>query len=534
MLDANLKTQLKTYMERITQPIEIVAFLDDGAKSQELRGLLKDIEESSAQIAYVESRGAEAGDARIPSFELRRVNSDVAVAFAGIPMGHEFTSLVLALLQVGGYPAKIEADVVEQIRNLEGNYVFETYMSLSCQNCPDVIQALNAMSVINPRIRHVAIDGALFQDEVEARKIMAVPTVYLNGEVFGQGRMGVEEILQKLDTGASARAAGKLNAKETFDMLIVGGGPAAAAAAIYAARKGISTGVLSERFGGQVNDTLAIENFVSVTETEGPKFVSALEQHVRAYDVDIMNTQRAAKLVPGKLIEVLTESGATLRARSVILATGARWRNVDVPGEQQYRNKGVAYCPHCDGPLFKGKRVAVIGGGNSGVEAAIDLAGIVSHVTLLEFGNELRADEVLQRKLRSLSNVSVHTQAQTTEIIGDGQKVTGLTYLERDTGERRHVELEGVFVQIGLVPNTEWLKGTVALSKHGEIEVDAKGQTSIPGVFAAGDVTTVPFKQIVIAVGDGAKASLGAFEHLIRSSADGEEDAKASATATVA
>ena len=529
MLDANLKTQLKSYMERITQPIEIVAFLDDGAKSQELRGLLKDIEASSAQIAYVEHRGAETGSARVPSFELRRVGSEVGVTFAGIPMGHEFTSLVLALLQVGGYPAKIEADVADQIRHLEGDYVFETYMSLSCQNCPDVVQALNAMSVINPRIRHVAIDGALFQDEVEARKIMAVPTVYLNGEVFGQGRMGVEEILQKLDTGASARAAEKLSAKETFDVLIVGGGPAGAAAAIYAARKGIRTGVLSERFGGQVNDTLAIENFISVKETEGPKFVSALEEHVRAYDVDIMNTQRAAKLVPGKIVEVQTESGATLRARSVILATGARWRNVNVPGEQEYRNKGVAYCPHCDGPLFKGKRVAVIGGGNSGVEAAIDLAGVVSHVTLLEFADQLRADEVLQRKLRSLPNVTVHTHAQTTEIIGDGQKVTGMTYLERDTGERREVQLEGVFVQIGLVPNSEWLKGTVALSKHGEIEIDAKGQTSVPGVFAAGDVTTVPFKQIVIAVGEGAKASLGAFEYLIRSSAEGEEDAKAAA-----
>ncbi len=527
MLDANLKTQLKSYLEKITQPIEIVAYLDGGEKSQELQGLLQDVASLSASISYAERRGAEAGDARTPSFDLKRVNSDVKVTFAGIPMGHEFTSLVLALLQVGGHPVKLENDVIEQVRGLDGIFSFEVYMSLSCQNCPEVVQSINAMAALNPNVKIVTIDGALFQDEVETRQIMAVPTIYLNGEVFGQGRMGVEEILAKLDTGASTRAAEKLNAKDVFDMLIVGGGPAGAAASIYAARKGIRTGVLAERFGGQVLDTMAIENFVSVKETDGPKFAAALEQHVRAYDVDIMNLQRAKTLVPGNgAIEIHTESGAVLRAKSVILATGARWRNVNVPGEQEYRNKGVAYCPHCDGPLFKGKRVAVIGGGNSGVEAAIDLAGIVSHVTLLEFGAQLRADEVLQRKLRSLPNVTVHVNAQTTEIVGDAQKVTGLAFVERTTNEKHHLELEGVFVQIGLVPNTEWLKGTVALSKHGEIEVDAKGQTSLPGVFAAGDVTTVPFKQIVIAVGDGAKASLGAFEYLIRSSADEEEDAK--------
>ncbi|WP_233866408.1 alkyl hydroperoxide reductase subunit F [Paraburkholderia adhaesiva] len=530
MLDDNLKTQLKNYLEKITQSIEIVAYLDDGEKSQELRSLLQDIAPLSDRISYEERRGAAAGDARVPSFELKRANSDVKVTFAGIPMGHEFTSLVLALLQVGGHPVKLENEVIEQVRGLDGEFSFEVYMSLSCQNCPEVVQSINAMATLNPNVKIVTIDGALFQDEVEKRQIMAVPTIYLNGEVFGQGRMGVEEILAKIDTGASARAAGKLNEKEIFDMLIVGGGPAGAAAAIYAARKGIRTGVLAERFGGQVLDTMAIENFVSVQETEGPKFAAALEQHVRAYDVDIMNLQRAVALVPGdKAIEIRTASGATLRAKSVVLATGARWRNVDVPGEQEYRNKGVAYCPHCDGPLFKGKRVAVIGGGNSGVEAAIDLAGIVSHVTLLEFGAQLRADEVLQRKLRSLPNVTIHVNAQTTEISGDGQKVNGLAYLDRTSGEKHHVELEGVFVQIGLVPNTEWLKGTVALSKHGEIEIDAKGQTSVPGVFAAGDVTTVPFKQIVIAVGEGAKASLGAFEYLIRSSAEQDEDAKAAA-----
>jgi alkyl hydroperoxide reductase subunit F len=518
MLDADLKAQLKAYLERLSAPVELVASLDDSPASAEMRELLVDVAEQSPLVTLMQAQGDDAE--RKPSFLIRRTGTGIGVRFAAVPMGHEFTSLVLALLQVGGYPPKIDADVVEQIRALEGDFRFETYMSLSCQNCPDVVQALNAMSVINPRIRHVAIDGALFQQEVEQRKIMAVPTVYLNGEVFGQGRMGVEEILAKVDTGAAARDAARLAQKAPYDVLIVGGGPAGAAAGVYAARKGIRTGIVAERFGGQVLDTLGIENFISVTETEGPKFAAALEQHVRAYDVDIMNAQRAVKLEParseGGLHAVTLANGAVLQGRTVILSTGARWRNVNVPGEQEYRNHGVAYCPHCDGPLFKGKRVAVIGGGNSGVEAAIDLAGIVNHVTLIEFADQLKADAVLVNKLRSLPNVTIHTNAQTTEITGDGEKVNGLTYTDRATGMSHHVALEGVFVQIGLVPNTEWLKGTLELSRFGEIVVDARGETSVPGVFAAGDSTTVPYKQIIIATGDGAKAALSAFDHLIR------------------
>ncbi|MGE8069244.1 alkyl hydroperoxide reductase subunit F [Pseudomonas sp. NPDC089569] len=518
MLDANLKAQLKSYLERVTQPIEIVASLDDGAKSSEMLELLKDVASLSSQITLLDN----GDDARKPSFSINRPGADISLRFAGIPMGHEFTSLVLALLQVGGHPSKASVEVIEQIRSLKGEFNFETYFSLSCQNCPDVVQALNLMAVLNPNIRHVAIDGALFQAEVDERQIMAVPSIYLNGVNFGQGRMGLEEILAKIDTSGIERQAEKLSAKEAFDVLVVGGGPAGASAAIYAARKGIRTGVAAERFGGQVLDTMAIENFISVQETEGPKLAVALEEHVKQYDVDIMNLQRADKLVPAKeggLHEVHFASGARLKARTVILATGARWREMNVPGEQQYRNKGVAYCPHCDGPLFKGKRVAVIGGGNSGVEAAIDLAGIVAHVTLLEFDVQLRADAVLQRKLHSLPNVTVITQAQTTEVTGDGQKVNGLRYKDRQTDELRSVELEGIFVQIGLLPNTDWLKGTIELSPRGEIIVDARGETSAPGIFAAGDVTTVPYKQIVIAVGEGAKASLGAFDHLIRTSA---------------
>jgi len=515
MLDANLKAQLAAYMQRISQPVEIAASLDEAPASAKMRELLVDIAESSPLVKVTESRG---GPHRTPSFSVNRPGGVNGPRFAGLPMGHEFTSLVLALLQVGGYPPKVDDAVLQQIRELEGDFEFEAYISLTCHNCPDVVQALNLMAIQNPRIKATMIDGALFQDEIREREIMAVPTVFLNGTRFGQGRMSLEEILAKIDTGAVKRGAEKLAAKDPFDVLIVGGGPAGAAAAVYAARKGIRTGIASERFGGQVLDTLGIENFVSVKETEGPKFALALEEHVRHYDVDIMNLQRARRLVPrAGLVEVELESGASLKARSVILATGSHWRNVNVPGEQEYRNKGVAYCPHCDGPLFKGKRVAVIGGGNSGVEAAIDLAGVVAHVTLIEFDTKLRADAVLQRKLGSLPNVTTLLNAQTTEITGDGQRVDGLVYKDRSSGETTRVELEGVFVQIGLVPNTEWLKGTVELSRHGEIIVDAKGQTSVPGVFAAGDATTVPFKQIIIAAGDGARAALGAFDHLMRS-----------------
>jgi alkyl hydroperoxide reductase subunit F len=529
MLDAGTKAQLKSYLDRITQPIEITASLDDTKASADLRALLKDVMDSSLLVKVNESLD---DPHRKPSFAINRPGENHGPRFAGLPMGHEFTSLVLALLQVGGYPPKVENAVLEQIRALDGDFEFEIYISLTCHNCPDVVQALNLMAIQNPRIKTTMIDGALFQDEVKERQIMAVPTVFLNGTEFGQGRISLEEILAKIDTSGVEREAKKIAEKAPFDVLIVGGGPAGAAAAVYAARKGIRTGIASERFGGQTLDTMGIENFISIKETEGPKFAMALEEHVRNYDVDIMNLQRAAALVPGKdYIEVRLESGASLKSRSVILSTGARWRNINVPGEHEYKNKGVAYCPHCDGPLFKGKRVAVIGGGNSGVEAAIDLAGIVGHVTLVEFDTQLRADAVLQRKLRSLSNVTVKVNAQTTEITGDKQKVNGLTYKDRASGETAHVPLEGVFVQIGLVPNTDWLKGTIELSKHGEIVVDAKGQTSLPGVFAAGDATTVPYKQIIIAAGDGAKAALSAFDHLIRTSAPAEEAAVAEATA---
>ena len=519
MLDSNIQAQLKAYLERLQHPIELIASLDDRPASAEMRELITEIAALNDKV----TARFDGNDARRPSFQITRQGADMGVRFAAIPMGHEFTSLVLALLQAGGHPPKVEADVIEQIKALEGDFVFETYMSLTCHNCPDVVQALNLMAVLNPRVRHVAVDGGLFQDEVEARQIMAVPSVFLNGQPFGNGRMEIAEILKKVDTGSAARDAAKLSKKETFDVLIVGGGPAGAAAAVYAARKGIKTGIVAERFGGQTLDTLGIENYISVLETQGPKFAAALEAHAKAYDVDIMNGQRVAQLEPaaqpGGTISVTLDNGAVLKGRSVILSTGARWKNVNVPGEAEYRNKGVAYCPHCDGPLFKGKKVAVIGGGNSGVEAAIDLAGVVEHVTVVEFADQLKADAVLVNKLKSLPNVEIYTNAQTTEITGDGQKVDGLVFKNRSDGSEHRLPLAGVFVQIGLVPNTEFLKGVVELSRYGEIIVDAKGATNVPGVYAAGDATTVPFKQIIIAAGEGAKAALSAFDHLIRTPA---------------
>ena len=517
MLDDTLKAQLQQYLALLRQPICLIASLDDSETGIDMKSLLETIVSLSDKVTLDTS----GNDSRKPSFVVARDGETQGVRFAGLPLGHEFTSLVLALLWTGGHPPKVEQDVIDSIRALDGDFSFEVYMSLSCHNCPDVVQALSLMAVMNPKVKTVVIEGGAFQKEVEERQIMAVPMVFLNGKVFGSGRMSVEEIVAKLDTGTAEREAAKLNAKEAYDVLIVGGGPAGAAAAVYAARKGIRVGVAAERFGGQTNDTMAIENYISVLETDGPKFAAALEAQVRQYGVDIMNLQSADKIVPasasGGLVQVHMENGGTLQAKTVILSTGARWRNVNVPGEQEYKNKGVAYCPHCDGPLFKGKRTAVIGGGNSGIEAAIDLAGLVEHVTVIEFAEQLKADAVLVKKLHSLPNVTVHTNAQTTEITGDGSKVNGLRYKDRATGADHHVELAGVFVQIGLVPNTEFLKGTVELSKFGEIVVDAKGHTNLPGVFAAGDCTTVPFKQIVIAAGEGSKAALSAFDHLIRS-----------------
>ena len=517
MLDTNLKQQLETYLQNLTSAVELSIFLGDDLKSKELKSLVSDIAEMSTLVSVVE---ADATNERVPSMLVKSVKTGGEMRFAGVPMGHEFTSLVLALLHSGGHPIKLEKEVIEQVAALEGEYSFETYISLSCQNCPDVVQALNMMAAINPQIKHVMVDGALFQEEVYQRDILSVPAVYLNGQAFGQGRMTISEILNKVDSNAGARQAAVINSKETFDLLVIGGGPAGAASAIYSARKGIRTGIVADRFGGQVQDTMAIENFISVSATQGPKLVASLEAHVKDYDVDIMNDQRVKKIIEseeeGGLITIELENGASLQTRSTVIATGARWREMNVPGEQEYRGKGVAYCPHCDGPLFKGKSVAVIGGGNSGIEAAIDLAGIVEHVTVLEFDSVLRADAVLQNKARSLANIDIIANAQTTEVLGNGKHVTGLTYLNRATNKQEEIALAGIFVQIGLLPNSQFLQGSVELTERGEVITNQKGETNMAGVYAAGDVTNSPFKQIIIAMGSGATAALGAFDYLIR------------------
>lgn len=519
MLDDTLKGQLTAYLDYVVNPVEIIATLDTSEAAQEMLALLQEVAALSSKITLRTD-----GDyARKPSFEITNPGIHSGLRFAGNPLGHEFSSLVLALLQVGGHPSKEAQDLQDQIKQLQGTMHFETFYSITCHNCPEVIQSLNLMTILNPNITHTAIDGALFQQEVEDRQIMGVPTVLLNGQPFGQGRMQLGEIIAKLDTNVAAETAKKLSAKEPFDVLIVGGGPAGSAAAIYAARKGIRTGIIAERFGGQVLDTLDIENYISVLKTDGLRFAQDLEKHVSHYNVDIMNLQKVQKLVPasatGGLIEVHTESGAVLKSRTVILSTGARWRSMNVPGEEEYRTKGVTYCPHCDGPLFKNKKVAVIGGGNSGVEAAIDLAGVVNHVTLLEFSDHMRADEVLQQKLHSLPNVDVILNAQTTEVVGANGKVNGLNYLDRLNNTNQHLDLEGIFVQIGLLPNTGFLQGIVKLTEPmREIEIDAYGKTNVPGIFAAGDCTNVPYKQIIIAAGEGAKAALSAFDYLIRTS----------------
>lgn len=517
MLDQTLKTQLKSYLNNLKHDIVLTLTLDQQQASKELKSLAYEIRELSPKVSVVEQQNP-SDTARTPLMSIASLMDKKAarVSFAGVPLGHEFTSLVLALLHAGGHPMKLDDELIEQIKNLDAPLEFKTYISLSCQNCPDVVQALNMMALLNPNIKHTMIDGSLFQSEVEALGIKSVPSVFLNGQSFSQGRITLKDVLNKVDSGALAREAKKLSDKDPFDMLIVGGGPAGASAAVYSARKGLNTGVIADRFGGQVADTVGIENFISVSYTEGPKLVASLEQHVKDYDVDIMSGQTVKSISKKDHFEIETESGAILKSKSIVVATGARWRKMNVPGEQQYSGKGVAYCPHCDGPLFKGKRVAVIGGGNSGIEAAIDLANIVEHVTVLEFSDVLRADEVLQEKARSMSNIDIIMQAQTTEVSGNGDEVTGLQYTDRSTGDSKAIELAGIFVQIGLVPNSEFLRDTIELTERGEVIVDARGETSLSGLYAAGDVTTVPFKQIIIAMGEGSKAALGAFDYLMR------------------
>ncbi|MDQ7193295.1 alkyl hydroperoxide reductase subunit F [Staphylococcus felis] len=506
MLDQELKKQLSQFLDLMEGDVVFKVSAGSDDHSQKLNDLVNEVAEMSPRITVEKAELK-----RTPSFSVNRPGEDTGITFAGVPLGHEFNSFVLALLQVSGRAPKEEQSVIDQIKSINEPLNFETFVSLTCQKCPDVVQAINLMSVINPNITHTMIDGAVFKEESE--DIMAVPSIFLNGEQFGSGRMTVTDILSELGQGPDAS---EFEGKETYDVLVIGGGPASASSAIYAARKGLRTGIVADRIGGQVNDTADIENYIGVTKTNGPALSSNLEQHINDYNVDVMKGVRAEALrKTDEGTEIVLNNGATLQTKSLIIATGARWRQLGVPGEQEFANKGVAYCPHCDGPLFEGKDVAVVGGGNSGVEAAIDLAGICKHVTLLEFGSEMKADQVLQDRLQSLPNTTVITNAATSEITGD-DRVNGISYTDRTTDEVKHINLDGVFVQIGLSPNTEWLGDTVQRNKMGEIEIDRLGHTNVPGVFAAGDCSDQRYKQIIISMGSGATAALSAFDYLIR------------------
>lgn len=518
MLDANIKSQLQSYFTKLRHPIVLKAALNDSQDAAKIEQLLQEVASLSDLITYEVDNDT---SVRRPSFSIAPRNGHAGIRFASLPMGHEFTSFILALLQSGGHPAKISAEEKMQIQNLTGKLSFEVFISLSCHNCPEVVQALNTMAVLNDNIEISIIDGALFREEATARNVMAVPTVFLNGNTFLSGRRQLSEILGKLDDSVAQKAQDSLSAKPPFEVLVVGSGPAGCTAAIYSARKGLRTGIIADRLGGQVNETAAIENFTSVQKTDGTALASSFTDHLKAYDIDIMTPYKVASVEKtGDLWRVTLNNNAVLQSKTLIAASGARWKQLHVPGELDYRGRGVAYCPHCDGPLFKGKRVAVVGGGNSGVEAAIDLAGLAHTVTLLQRGPELTADKVLQEKLLSLPNVKVLYNSLTTRLYGNDSQLTTLEYTDRTTGLSHQLNVDGCFVQIGLTPNTEWLSEQATLNDWGEIVIDDRCRTSAPGLFAAGDCTTVPYKQIVTALGEGAKASLSAFDFLIRQNND--------------
>lgn len=507
ILGNEIKQQLAGYLPMLESDIVLVVNAKHDEFGQKVHDLVNEIAEMSSRISVEATTACKA-----PGFGIAKKGEAARIFFAGLPLGHEFTSLVMALLQVSGRAPKVDDKVIKRIEQINTPMEFETYVSLSCHNCPEVVQAFNVISALNPHVKHTMIEGGWFQDEIKENNIMGVPTVLKGDEQFANGRMEIEEILNKILGEASSE---EFDAKEPFDVLVIGGGPAGASAAIYAARKGIRTGIVADRFGGQPLDTLGIENLIGTSYIEGPKLVAQLEEHVNAYDVDIMKAIKAVKLERNDMIDVTLSNGAVLKSKTAVLATGARWRDLNVPGEEKFKGKGIAYCPHCDGPLFKGKRVVVVGGGNSGVEAAIDLAGVVKHVTLIEFADKLLADTVLQEKLRSLPNVDIILNAQTTQITGD-TNVQGLTYTDRVTNESKKLDVEGIFILIGLVPNTNWLEGSIEMDARGQIIVDGHGATSIEGVYAAGDCTNSVYKQIIISMGSGATAALGAFDYMMR------------------
>lgn len=514
MLENNLKQQLAQYLDMLKTEVTIGLSVSQDESSKKVKEFVEEVAELSDKIKVEEKELT-----YTPSFEIKGDFDHGRIVFAGVPLGHEFASFALAMLQAGGIEPKVDEATKKRIESIEASD-FETIVSLSCHNCPDVVQALNIMAILNPNVNHTMIEGSMFQDIAEDRDVLAVPAIFKDGQFFEGGKQTMDTLLDKI---AGGKSADDFADKAAFDVLIIGGGPAAATAAVYAARKGVSTGLVASDFGGQVVETLGIENIPGFKYTEGPSFMGQMEEQVTALGVDIMTGTLAQNIKESenssqdlRLIEVELDNGAKLEARSVVIATGARWRLLGIPGEIEFRNKGVAYCTHCDGPLFKGKKIAVIGGGNSGIESAIDLAAMVEYVTVIEFLPELKADQVLQDKLASLGNVEVIKNAQTTGLYGEN-KLQRLEYLDRETNEEHAIDVEGCFIQVGLVPNTDWLKESdVELTDRGEIIVNPDGSTSLESVYAAGDATNSLFKQIVIAAGSGATAALGAFNYLMR------------------
>jgi len=518
MLTNDILQALKSYTATMQKTVAFVLQRGEHEQRAELKEFLDGIASVSDKLT-VEER--DLGDAlRSPiSFLIEADGEDTGIRFSGIPSGHEFNSLVLAMLHASGTAMKLDDSLKRMVTNVREDLHFEVFISLSCHNCPDVVQALNQFALLNPRITTEMIDGGLFQGVVNDRDIQGVPSVYVNGELFANGKVTAAELINKLlerDPGiANADDAAKLPLQ---DVTVIGGGPAGVAAAIYSARKGLKVTLIADRIGGQVKDTMDIENLISVSKTTGPELSGALQAHMNDYDVTVKEHLNVASVENGEIKRVTLSSGEVIDTKTLIVATGAKWRELGVPGEKENIGNGVAYCPHCDGPFFKGKDVAVIGGGNSGIEAALDLAGIVKSVTVFEFMPELKADKVLVDKATSKANITIHKNVATKQIKATGGKVSSIEYQDRATEEVIDLPLHGVFVQIGLVPNSDFVAEVVERTRFGEIVVNEKCQTSQAGIYACGDVTTVPYKQIVIAMGEGAKASLAAFEYLMTES----------------
>lgn len=515
MLNPQILDALKGYTQGMSKPVRFVLQTGEHGKRDELKALLGAIVELSDKLSLEERDTA--GLLRSPvSFLIEADGEDTGIRFSGIPGGHEFNSLVLAMLQAAGTALKLDQSLQRLIGNLREELRFEVFVSLSCHNCPDVVQALNQFALLNPRITTEMIDGGLYPELIAERDIQGVPSVYLNGELFGNGKVDAAALIDKLiERNPDIASVAPAEALPVQDVMVVGGGPAGVSAAIYSARKGLNVALIADRLGGQVKDTMGIENLISVPKTTGPELVGALRQHMEDYAITLKEHVRVAGIQTGEIKTVRLSSGETIRTRALIIATGARWRELGVPGERENIGNGVAYCPHCDGPFFKGKDVAVIGGGNSGIEAALDLAGIVKSVTVYEFMPELKADRILVDQAEARANITIRRNVATHEITATNGKVDSIVYEDRATGERHSQALAGVFVQIGLVPNSQFVRDVVELNRFGEIVVDDRGRTSVPGIFACGDVTTVPFKQIVVAMGEGSKASLAAFEYLL-------------------